>query len=111
MHAAVLGLLLAAVQAATALDLKTDYQYCIVGGGPGGLQLGHYLKSAGRDYVLFERTKDAGHFFTRSATVHAAASETCARTSYCVATDRAQRPQVSDPPAAHLTQQAAHRPR
>ena len=28
--------------------------YCIVGGGPGGLQLGQLMLNGGRDYVLFE---------------------------------------------------------
>ena len=49
----------------SSFELKESYQYCIVGGGPGGLQLGHYMQLAKRDYVLFERTANAGHFFTR----------------------------------------------
>eukprot|EP01052_Picozoa_sp_SAG31_P048791 SAG31_NODE_10376_length_1146_cov_1.295129_1_plen_78_part_10 len=37
--------------------------FCIVGAGPGGLQLGHYMHAAGRDYVIFERQPGPGHFF------------------------------------------------
>ena len=40
-------------------------QYCIVGGGPGGLQLGQFLLAAGRDYVIFERGTGPGSFFER----------------------------------------------
>ena len=32
---------------------------------PGGLQLGHYLLQAGRDYVTFESQGHAGSFFDR----------------------------------------------
>eukprot|EP00746_Dinoflagellata_sp_MGD_P154231 gnl/MRDRNA2_/MRDRNA2_84707_c0_seq1.p1 gnl/MRDRNA2_/MRDRNA2_84707_c0~~gnl/MRDRNA2_/MRDRNA2_84707_c0_seq1.p1 ORF type:complete len:765 (+),score=135.09 gnl/MRDRNA2_/MRDRNA2_84707_c0_seq1:161-2455(+) len=38
-------------------------QYCIVGAGPGGLQLGHFMKHAGRNYVIFEKADRAGYFF------------------------------------------------
>ena len=39
--------------------------HCIVGAGPGGLQLGHLLHAAGRDYTLFEKASSAGSFFKR----------------------------------------------
>lgn len=35
-------------------------RYVIIGGGPGGLQLAHYLDSAGRDYVVYEKHSGAG---------------------------------------------------
>ncbi|XP_015768238.1 PREDICTED: FAD-dependent oxidoreductase domain-containing protein 2-like [Acropora digitifera] len=36
------------------------HDYCLVGAGPGGLQLGFFLERAGRDYVIFERDSLAG---------------------------------------------------
>ena len=41
------------------------YDTCIMGAGPGGLQLGQYLYKAGRDYAIFERANTAGSFFDR----------------------------------------------
>jgi ribulose 1,5-bisphosphate synthetase/thiazole synthase len=35
-------------------------RYAILGAGPGGLQLAHYLDSAGRDYVVFENNQGPG---------------------------------------------------
>jgi hypothetical protein len=32
---------------ATAVTLKPSYQYCVVGAGPGGLQIGHYMQLKG----------------------------------------------------------------
>ena len=34
--------------------------YCIVGAGPAGLQLGSFLREANRDYVIFERGSASG---------------------------------------------------
>ena len=42
-----------------------DHDICIIGAGPGGIQLGHKLLNAGRDYVIFERAATAGSFFAR----------------------------------------------
>ncbi|PVD38202.1 hypothetical protein C0Q70_00813 [Pomacea canaliculata] len=39
------------------------HDYCIVGAGPAGLQLGFFLKRAGRDYIVFERSNTTGQFF------------------------------------------------
>ena len=39
-------------------------RYIIIGAGPGGLQLAHYLDSAGRDYTVLEKNGIAGSFFT-----------------------------------------------
>ena len=36
------------------------WDYCIIGAGPSGLQLGWFLESANRDYVIFERTNISG---------------------------------------------------
>ena len=40
-----------------------ERQFCIVGAGPAGVQLGHFLHDAGRDYVTFERGSGVGSFF------------------------------------------------
>ena len=32
-----------------------EHEYCIIGSGPGGLQLGHLLLSSNRDYRIFEK--------------------------------------------------------
>ena len=43
--------------------------FCIVGAGPGGVQLGQYFSTSRakelRDYVIFERASGAGAFFRR----------------------------------------------
>jgi len=36
---------------------KNFYEYCVIGGGPAGLQMGHFLQTAGRDYIIFEKGK------------------------------------------------------
>ena len=38
-------------------------RYVIIGAGPGGLQLAHYLDSAGRDYTILEQNSKPGSFF------------------------------------------------
>ena len=58
-------LLLLPCPASTSTRLAPTYDYCIVGGGPGGLQVGHYMHRAGWDYALFERSHGAGTFFER----------------------------------------------
>ena len=35
-------------------------RYVIIGAGPGGLQVAHYLDSAGRDYVVLEKSAGPG---------------------------------------------------
>lgn len=44
---------------------KVHHEYCVVGAGPGGLQLGFFLERAGRDYVIFERDGLAGAFYVK----------------------------------------------
>lgn len=40
-----------------------SYEYCVLGAGPGGLQIAKFLKDSGRDYVVFERNHRPGSFF------------------------------------------------
>ncbi|EDV20871.1 uncharacterized protein TRIADDRAFT_60515 [Trichoplax adhaerens] len=53
--------LLSMIQAQITLKL---YKYCIVGSGPGGLQMAYFLKKANRKYIVFEKNKISGSFFT-----------------------------------------------
>lgn len=39
--------------------------YCVIGAGPGGLQMGYFLQRAGRDYIIFERANTSGAFFVK----------------------------------------------
>ncbi len=48
-----------------AFDNAEKHEYCVIGAGPGGLQMAAYLHSAERDYVVFERAAVAGSFYQR----------------------------------------------
>lgn len=39
------------------------YDYCVLGAGPSGLQMGHFLAKAQRNYVILERNSGPGSFF------------------------------------------------
>lgn len=39
--------------------------YCVLGAGPAGLQMGYFLSRANRDYVILERNEGPGSFFSR----------------------------------------------
>lgn len=39
---------------------KSHHDYCVVGAGPAGLQMGYFLHQAKRDYVIFERANNSG---------------------------------------------------
>jgi len=43
--------------------LKAAYEYCIIGAGPGGLQLGQLLLEQGVDYVVLDKAAAAGSFY------------------------------------------------
>eukprot|EP01043_Picozoa_sp_COSAG02_P000460 COSAG02_NODE_8_length_60691_cov_104.994752_26_plen_293_part_00 len=43
--------------------LRNYYRYCIVGAGPGGLQLGQYMAHASMDYVILEKERTPGSFY------------------------------------------------
>jgi len=44
-----------------------DARYCIIGGGPAGIQLGHFFLGANRSYRIFEKSHRAGSFFAEDA--------------------------------------------
>ncbi|XP_028406643.1 FAD-dependent oxidoreductase domain-containing protein 2-like [Dendronephthya gigantea] len=44
-------------------EIKTHHEYCVVGAGPGGLQIAYFLKRSNRDYIVFERNSEAGSFY------------------------------------------------
>jgi len=41
------------------------HRYCLVGAGPAGVQMGHYLQETNRDFVLLERTPRAAFWFSK----------------------------------------------
>src|SRR6266480_3395521 len=43
--------------------ISTDYDYLIIGAGPGGLQLGYFLQKAQRSYLILEANSGPGSFF------------------------------------------------
>ena len=44
---------------------EEHHKYCIVGAGPAGVQLGHYLHLASRDYVTLDRAPKAASWFSK----------------------------------------------
>lgn len=40
-----------------------EHEYCVIGAGPAGLQIGYFLHKAQRDYVIFEKSSAAGNRF------------------------------------------------
>uniref|UniRef100_A0A3B4YPZ7 FAD-dependent oxidoreductase domain containing 2 n=1 Tax=Seriola lalandi dorsalis TaxID=1841481 RepID=A0A3B4YPZ7_SERLL len=41
------------------------FEYCVLGAGPAGLQMGHFLSKAKRDYIILERNSGPGSFFNK----------------------------------------------
>ncbi|XP_057673130.1 FAD-dependent oxidoreductase domain-containing protein 2 [Corythoichthys intestinalis] len=41
----------------------SHHEYCILGAGPAGLQMGYFLSKSKRDYVILERNSGPGSFF------------------------------------------------
>ena len=35
--------------------------YCIIGAGPSGLQMGYFLENSNRDYMVFDKADKAGN--------------------------------------------------
>lgn len=58
-------LLALAISTTVADDDKTHHDYCVIGAGPGGLQMAYFLQQAGRDYIVFEKGPGAGTFYTK----------------------------------------------
>ncbi|UJR13885.1 hypothetical protein I4U23_000892 [Adineta vaga] len=44
-------------------DQTKFHEYCIIGAGPSGLQLAYFLQQTQRDYIIYEKTSQAGSFF------------------------------------------------
>ena len=38
------------------------HEYCIIGAGPAGLQMGYFLEKTGRDYVIYEKANQSGKY-------------------------------------------------
>jgi len=47
------------------ISVCTSNEYCVIGAGPAGLQMGYFLERAGRDYVILERDSTAGWFYKK----------------------------------------------
>lgn len=50
---------------AAVLPKDGHWEYCVIGAGPSGLQMAHFLREARRNVVVFERAADPGAFFER----------------------------------------------
>lgn len=46
-------------------NATSHHDYCVLGAGPSGLQMGHFLSRAGRDYIILERNAGPGSFFNK----------------------------------------------
>lgn len=42
-----------------------SHEYCVLGAGPAGLQMGYFLSRSQRDYVILERNSGPGSFFNK----------------------------------------------
>lgn len=42
---------------------NVQWDYCVIGAGPGGLQMGYFLDRAARNYIIFEKGNTSGTFF------------------------------------------------
>ncbi|XP_028671411.1 FAD-dependent oxidoreductase domain-containing protein 2 [Erpetoichthys calabaricus] len=45
--------------------ISSYHDYCVLGAGPSGLQMGCFLEKQGRDYIVLERSDIPGSFFQR----------------------------------------------
>lgn len=46
-------------------NVTRRYDYCVLGAGPAGLQMGYFLSKARRNYVILERNSGPGSFFNK----------------------------------------------
>lgn len=44
-------------------NTSRSHDYCVLGAGPAGLQMGYFLSRAQRDYIILERNSGPGSFF------------------------------------------------
>ncbi|XP_062589630.1 FAD-dependent oxidoreductase domain-containing protein 2-like [Saccostrea cucullata] len=49
----------------TANAAPVYHDYCVIGAGPAGLQIGYFLQRSQRNYVIFEKSNSAGSFFNK----------------------------------------------
>ncbi|XP_075999253.1 FAD-dependent oxidoreductase domain-containing protein 2 [Genypterus blacodes] len=63
LHAIILAILIGLVYCS--VNDASHHDYCILGAGPSGVQMGHFLQKANRDYMIFERNSGPGSFFQR----------------------------------------------
>ncbi|KAF7658077.1 hypothetical protein LDENG_00017590 [Lucifuga dentata] len=61
LHHLILSILIGLIHCS--FDHHHHYGYCVLGAGPAGLQMGHFLSKAKRDYIIFERNLGPGSFF------------------------------------------------
>ena len=53
------------IAAATATTGSTTKDFCIVGAGPGGLQIANFLAENSNDFILFEKNDNGGSMFRK----------------------------------------------
>ncbi|TRY91435.1 hypothetical protein DNTS_018802 [Danionella cerebrum] len=46
-----------------ASNYTVSHEYCVLGAGPAGLQMGYFLSKSQRDYIILERNDGPGSFF------------------------------------------------
>lgn len=46
------------------------HDYCVLGAGPAGVQMGYFLEKSGRDYIILERNTGPGSFFNVYVAFH-----------------------------------------
>uniref|UniRef100_A0A671QY96 FAD-dependent oxidoreductase domain-containing protein 2-like n=1 Tax=Sinocyclocheilus anshuiensis TaxID=1608454 RepID=A0A671QY96_9TELE len=44
-------------------NASVSHEYCVLGAGPAGLQMGYFLSRSQRDYIILERNAGPGSFF------------------------------------------------
>ncbi|KAK3090905.1 hypothetical protein FSP39_015622 [Pinctada imbricata] len=49
----------------TTSSFPHHHDYCVIGAGPSGLQIGYFLHQKHRDYVIFERNNVSGSFYVQ----------------------------------------------
>ncbi|KAM9844287.1 FAD-dependent oxidoreductase domain-containing protein 2 [Aulostomus maculatus] len=56
-------LILTGLVKSAADNITRKHDYCVLGAGPAGLQMGYFLSKAKRDYIILERNSGPGSFF------------------------------------------------